>query len=66
MTTATLMKVVRDPRSGEIHLPGEQVTVMSVTRNFDRTLLMVRWQAGDNSVVFPGNLDENPQDIVSG
>ena len=66
MTTASLVKVVRDPRSGEIHLPREQVAIMSVRRNLDRTLLKVRWQAGGNCVVFPEDLDENPQDIVSG
>jgi hypothetical protein len=46
MTRATLLKVVRDPRSGEVHLPDEQVAIMSVMRNLDRTLLKVRWQAG--------------------
>jgi hypothetical protein len=59
MTTATLVKVVRDPRSGEVHLPNEQVAIMSIMRNLDRTLLKVRWQAGGNCVVFPEDLDEN-------
>jgi hypothetical protein len=59
MTTATLVKVVRDPRSGEVHLPKEQVAIMSVMRNLDRTLLKVRWQAGGDCVVFPEDLDEN-------
>ena len=59
MTTATLVKVVRDPRSGEVHLPNEQVAIMGVMRNLDRTLLKVRWQAGGNCVVFPEDLDEN-------
>ena len=58
MTTATLVKVVRDPRSGEVHLPNEQVAIMSVMRNLDRTLLKVRWQAGGICVVFPEDLDE--------
>ncbi len=31
MTTPTLVKVVRDPRSGEIHLPREQVAIVSVS-----------------------------------
>jgi hypothetical protein len=59
MTTTTLVKVVRDPRSGEVHLPKEQVAIMSVMRNLDRTLLKVRWQAGGDCVVFPEDLDEN-------
>ncbi len=65
MTTATLVKVVRDPRSGEVHLPKEQVAIMSVMRNLDRTLLKVRWQAGGDCVVFPEDLDENHPRIVS-
>lgn len=58
MTTATLAKVVRDPRSGEVHLPHERVAIMSVMRNLDRTLLRIRWQAGGICVVFPEDLDE--------
>ena len=65
MTTATLVKVVRDPRSGEVHLPKEQVAIMSVMRNLDRTLLKVRWQAGGDCVVFPEDLDENNSRMVS-
>jgi hypothetical protein len=58
MNTATLLKSVRDPRSGEVHLPREQVTIMSVMRNLDRTLMKVRWQAGGDCVVFPEELAE--------
>jgi hypothetical protein len=59
------VKVVRDPRSGEVHLPEEQVAIMSVMRNLDRTLLKVRWQAGGDCVVFPEDLDENQPRSVS-
>jgi hypothetical protein len=58
MNTATLLKSVRDPRSGEVHRPSEQVTIMSVMRNLDRTLMKVRWQAGGDCVVFPEELAE--------
>ena len=58
MNTATLVKFVRDPRSGEVHRPNEEVTVMSVIRNLDRTLLKVRWQAGGECVVFAEELEE--------
>ena len=61
MTTATLVKVVRDPRSGEVHLPSEQVAVLRVTRNLDRTLLKVRWQSGGHCVVFPDDIEEISQ-----
>jgi len=58
MNTATLVTSVRDPRSGEVHLPSEQVTIMSVMRNLDRTLMKVRWEAGGDCVVFPEELRE--------
>jgi hypothetical protein len=53
MTTATLRTVVRDPRSGEVHLPSERVAIVKVMRNLDRTLVKVTWQAGGDCVVFP-------------
>jgi hypothetical protein len=58
MTTATLVKVVRDPRSGEVHIPSEQVAILRVTRNLDRTLLKVRWQSGTDCIVFPDDIEE--------
>jgi hypothetical protein len=58
MNTATLVKWVRDPRSGEVHLPSEAVTIMGVIRDMDRTLMKVRWQAGGDCVVFPEELAE--------
>jgi len=58
VNTATLVKWVRDPRSGEVHLPSEQVTIMGVIRNMDRTLMKVRWQAGGDCMVFPEELAE--------
>jgi hypothetical protein len=63
MNTATLLKVVRDPRSGEVHLPNEQVAIMSVTRNLDRILLKVRWQSGGDCVVFPEDLEQSPRTL---
>jgi len=61
MNTATLVKWVRDPRSGEVHLPSEEVTIIGVMRNLDRTLMKVRWQAGGDCVLFPENLAEMGQ-----
>jgi hypothetical protein len=58
VNTTTLVTLVRDPRSGEIHLPSEQVTVVGAIRNLDRTLMKVRWQAGGDCVVFPEELAE--------
>jgi len=59
MTTATLRRVVRDPRSGEVHLPSERVAITRVLRNLDRILVKVTWQAGGDCVVFPEDLKEN-------
>ena len=58
MNTATLVKWVRDPRSGEVHLPSEEVTIMGVIRDMDRTLMKVRSQTGGDCVVFPEELAE--------
>jgi len=58
MSTATLVRTIRDPRSGQVHLPNERVRVLAVMRNLDRTLLKVRWQAGGDCVVFPHDLNE--------
>jgi hypothetical protein len=58
ISTAILAKWVRDPRSGEVHLPSEEVTIMGVMRNMDRTLMKVRWRAGGDCVVFPEELAE--------
>jgi hypothetical protein len=58
MTMATLLKVARDPRSAEVHLPDEQVAIVSVMCNFDRTLLKVRWQTGGDCVLFPEDREE--------
>jgi hypothetical protein len=60
MATATRLKVVRDPRSGEVHLPNEQVAITSVMRNLDRVLFRVRWQSGGDCVVFPEDLEQTP------
>ena len=60
MSTATLAKMVRDPRSGQVHLPNETVAILAVIKNLDRTLLKVRWQAGGDCLVFPDELDEGP------
>jgi hypothetical protein len=37
MNTAALAKWVRDPRSGEVHLRSEEMTIIGAIRNLDRT-----------------------------
>jgi hypothetical protein len=61
MNIASLVQCVRDPRSGEVHLPSEEVTIIGVMRSLDRTLMKVRWQAGGDCVVFPEELAEIDQ-----
>jgi hypothetical protein len=58
MNTAALARLVRDPRSGHVHLPSEEVTILGVIQNLDRTLMKVRWHAGGHCVVFPEELAE--------
>jgi hypothetical protein len=60
MTTATLQKLVRDPRSGEVHLPSEQIEILDVMQNLDRTLLRVKWRNGGDCIVFPDDIQDQP------
>lgn len=58
MNMATFVKWVRDPRSGEIHLPSEEVTIRGVIRNLDCSLMKVRWQAGGECLVYSEELEQ--------
>ena len=59
INTASLAKSVRDPRSGEVHPASEEVTIISVIRNLDRTLIKVRWQTGGSDcLLFPEEIAE--------
>jgi hypothetical protein len=66
VTTATLVKWVREPCSGEVHLPREEIKVMTVIRylNLDRTLLRVSWQTGGECLVFPEELEEQSGPVM--
>ena len=57
MQTAILAKIVRDPRSGEVHVPNERVGILAVMQNLNRTMLKVRWRAGGDCVIFPADLN---------
>ena len=58
MQTTTLVRIVRDPRSGEVHAPNERVAILAIIQNLNRTLLRVRWEAGGDCVIFPDDVDE--------
>jgi hypothetical protein len=59
MERATLVKIIRDPPSGEVHLPKEQVAILAVIQNLNRTLRKVRWEAGGDCMIFPDDVDEH-------
>jgi hypothetical protein len=65
MTTAILQKLVRDPCSGEVHLPHERVQVLGVVRNLDRTLLRVKWQRGGDCIPFPDDIEDEDRPVQS-
>jgi hypothetical protein len=65
MTMVTLQKLVRDPRSGEVHLPHERVQVLSVVRNMDRILLRVKWQRGGDCILFPDDINDEYRPVPS-
>lgn len=54
MTTATLNRVIRDPRSGEIHLPSEKVALSSnrCSRIFSRRASLVATILAASAVIF--------------
>ena len=55
--TATLLRIVRDPRTGEVHLPHEPLSIIRTMENLGRTLIKIKWQAGGESVLLPDGID---------
>ncbi len=56
--TATLQRMVRDPRTGEVHMPHESLSIIRTMENLGRTLIKIKWQAGGGeSVLLPDDLD---------
>jgi hypothetical protein len=49
--TATLQRIVRDPRTGEVHLPHEPLSIVRSMENLGRTLIKIKWQAGGELVL---------------
>ena len=52
--------MVRDHRTGEVHIPHEPVAILGITKNLGRTLFKVKWQAGGESVLLADDLAEFP------
>jgi hypothetical protein len=59
--TATLRKLVRDPRTGEVHLPSELLEILRINRDLGRTLLTIRWHDGGDCVVCPADIEEQSE-----
>ncbi len=57
--TATLQRMVRDPRTGEVHMPHEPLSIVRTMENLGRTLIKLRWQAGGESVLVPDDIYSN-------
>jgi hypothetical protein len=57
MAATTLQRMVRDPRTGEVHLPHEQLSIVRTLENLGRTLIKIKWQAGGESVLLPDDID---------
>jgi hypothetical protein len=55
--TATLLRMVRDPRTGEVHVPHEPLSIIRTMENLGRTLIKIKWQAGGESVLLPDDID---------
>ena len=55
--TATLQRMVRDPRTGEVHMPHEPLSIVGTMENLGRTLIKIKWQASGESVLLPDDID---------
>jgi len=65
MTTASLARIVRDHRTGEVHLPHEPVAVLGITENLGRTLIKIKWQAGGESILLADDIESIPATAMS-
>jgi|HubBroStandDraft_4_1064222.scaffolds.fasta_scaffold321013_1 hypothetical protein len=66
MTSASLSRMVRDHRTGQVHMPHESVAVLGVMQNLGRTLIKIKWQAGGESVLLPEDIEGCPVMTVTG
>jgi hypothetical protein len=61
MTTASLARMVRDHRTGEVHLPHETVAVLQTMQNLGRALFKIKWETGGESMLVADDLEARPQ-----
>lgn len=61
MTMASLARMVNDRRTGQVHLPHEEVSVLRITENLGRALSKIRWGTGGESFLLAQDLESRPQ-----
>ena len=54
---ATLQRMVRDARTGEVHMPHAPLSIIRTMKNLGGTLIKMRWQAGGESVLLPDDVE---------
>jgi hypothetical protein len=57
VNTATLSRMIRDHRTGQVHLPHEVVMVLGMSENLGRTLIKVKWPTGGESVLLTDDIE---------
>jgi hypothetical protein len=57
VNTATLSRMIRDHRTGQVHLPHEVVTVLGMSENLGRTLIKVKWPTGGESLLLDDDIE---------
>jgi hypothetical protein len=57
VNTATLSRMIRDHRTGQVHLPHEVVMVLGMSENLGRTLIKVKWPTGGESVLLADDIE---------
>ena len=65
MTTASLSRMVRDQRTGQVHMPHEAVAVMGIIQNLGRTLIKIKWPAGGESILLADDIEAPPEAAAS-
>lgn len=64
MNMATLSRIVRDHRTGVVHLPHEQFMVLDTRENLGRTLIRIKWQAGGESMLLAEDIEQATAEVA--
>jgi hypothetical protein len=55
--SANLSRMVRDHRTGQVHLPHEPIAILGITQNLGRTLIRIKWPTGEESMLLTDDID---------